>query len=117
MKIEYIESQLDDCDFTSKQAYGLAANLNLDKRARKKGYERITDDDIERINVAGLLLAEVATANGNNVNINKNEYDQFGDVHSKVKAMVKALELEDIIDHVGAALGGTYFYHIAQRSV
>lgn len=29
--------------------------------------------------------------------------------------MVKALELEDIIDYVGAALGGTCFYHIAQR--
>jgi hypothetical protein len=117
MNIEDMDSELDDGDFTSMQAYELGASLIRDKKARKKRYERITEDDIERINVAGLLLSkyEVANANENNVNVNKNEYDQFGDVYSKVKAMIKGLKLEDIIDYVSAALGGTYFYHIAQR--
>jgi hypothetical protein len=31
--------------------------------------------------------------------------------------MIRALELEDIIDRVSPALGGTYFYHIAQRDL
>jgi hypothetical protein len=117
MKIEDIESKLDDHDFRGKEAYELAASLIRDKKAQKKRYERITDDDIERINVAGLLLSkyEDAVAKGNNVNVNKNDYDRFGDVNSKVKAMINRLELEDIIDRVGAALGGTFFYHIAER--
>jgi hypothetical protein len=117
MKIEDIEDQLNRDDFSSQQVYELVTSLIRDKKAQKKKYERITDDDIERINVAGLLLSksEVATTNQNNVVLNKNEYDRFGDVYSKVKAMIKELELEAIIDFVSAAIGGIYFYHIAQR--
>jgi hypothetical protein len=58
MKLEDIESKLDDHNFTSKQAYNLAASVIRNKTARKKEYERITDDDIERINLAGLLLSK-----------------------------------------------------------
>ena len=119
MKVEDIESQLDRGNFTSQQVYELVTSLIRDKKAKKKRYERITPDDIERINVAGLLLSkyEVGLISQNNVMINSNDYGQFGDVYSKVKAMIKGLELDGIIDYVTAALGGTYFYHIAQRDL
>jgi hypothetical protein len=117
LKIEDIESRLDEHDFTSKQVYQFVRSLIRDKKKGKKEYQRITDDDIERINLAGLFLSkyEYAIAKENNVNVNMSDYNRFGDVYSKVKMTIKGLQSEYIIDRVSEALGGTFFFHIAER--
>lgn len=117
MEVEEIEAQLDNNDFNSNEIYGLAGLLRSDREAKKKGYERITDDDIERINVTALLLQklEQSPPKQYHVHLDQEDYKKFGDVYSKVKAMIKALELEDIIDYVSPVLGGAYYYHVAQR--
>ncbi len=49
------------------------------------------------------------------VGIGGDEWRRFGDVFSKLRRIIESLKIEDIIDHVGFALGGSAYYHIAER--
>jgi hypothetical protein len=119
MNIGEIEASMDRGDYSSNEIYGLSGSLRADKNAKKAGYERLSEDDFERLDIVALLLSKLESVDPQNytVGVGGDEWRRFGDVFSKLKRIIDSLEIEDIIDYVGFALGGSAHFHIVERQL
>ena len=117
MDTKDIEASMDRGDYTSNDTYGLAGILRAGKAANRDGYERLSEDEFQRLDVIGLLLSKLEGVDPQHytVGIGGDEWRRFGDAFSKLKRIVDSLRIEGIVDRVAFALGGTVHYHIAER--
>ena len=117
MDTKDIEASMDRGDYTSNDIYGLAGILRAGKAAKRDGYERLSEDEFQRLDVIGLLLSKLEGVDPQHytVGIGGDEWRRFGDAFSKLKRIVDSLRIEGIVDRVAFALGGTVHYHISER--